>query len=92
MQLATRRDKTLLSGKSITASQKEQRLTMVKFFPLQYLRQVKAEMLKVTWPTRRETAISTVAVFVMVFVAAMFLFAADQILSFLVHEILRIGT
>jgi preprotein translocase subunit SecE len=35
----------------------------------------------VTWPTRRETAITTAMVFVMVFLAAIFFFVADQILS-----------
>ena len=59
--------------------------------PLEFFRQVRAEMRKVTWPSRQETTVSTTAVFVMVFIAAMFLFAADQVMSLLVHWILNIG-
>jgi len=64
---------------------------MAKFSPVEYMRQVRAEMQKVTWPSRKETTISTVAVFIMVFIAAIFLFAADQALSFLVRHILELG-
>lgn len=46
---------------------------------------------KVTWPSRRETTISTIAVFVMVFLAAIFLYVADQVLAAIVHFILNLG-
>jgi preprotein translocase subunit SecE len=59
---------------------------------VEFFRQVRTEMLKVTWPSRKETTQSTVAVFIMVFVAAMFLFAADQVMSKLVQVILSAGT
>lgn len=59
--------------------------------PLGYLRQVRAEIGKVTWPSRRETMISTIAVFVMVFLAAIFLYMADQIMAAVVHFILNLG-
>ena len=65
---------------------------MAKFSPVEYFRQVKAEMQKISWPSRKETGISTVAVFVMVFLAAIFLFVADQVLSFTVHWILGLGS
>jgi len=42
----------------------------------------------VTWPTRRETVITTVMVFIMVFFAALFFLAADQILAFAVSFLL----
>lgn len=54
---------------------------MAKTNPFQFVQQVRAEAVKVTWPTRRETAITTVMVFVMVFLAALFFFAADQIMG-----------
>jgi preprotein translocase subunit SecE len=54
---------------------------MAKTNPFQFLQQVRSEVAKVTWPTRRETAITTAMVFVMVFLAAIFFFVADQILS-----------
>ena len=55
--------------------------SMAKTNPFQFLQQVRSEVSKVTWPTRRETTVTTVMVFVMVFLAAMFFFIADQIMS-----------
>jgi preprotein translocase subunit SecE len=54
---------------------------MAKTNPFQFIQQVRSEVAKVTWPTRRETVITTVMVFVMVFLAAIFFFVADQIMS-----------
>ena len=54
---------------------------MEKFNPFQFVQQVRTEAAKVTWPTRRETAITTLMVFVMVFLATVFFFTADQIMS-----------
>ncbi|HTK85804.1 MAG TPA: preprotein translocase subunit SecE [Patescibacteria group bacterium] len=59
--------------------------------PAQFVRQVRSELQKVTWPSRQETMHSTIAVFVMVFVAAMFLFLADQVMSRVVQWILNLG-
>lgn len=64
---------------------------MAKVSPIEYLRQVKAEVQKVTWPSKKETIASTIAVFVMVFLAAMFLFFSDQVISFVVKMILSLG-
>ena len=54
---------------------------MAKTNPFQYLQEVRSEAAKVTWPTRRETAITTMMVFVMVALATVFFFVADQIMS-----------
>jgi preprotein translocase subunit SecE len=59
--------------------------------PMEYYKQVKSEMLKVTWPTRKETTVSAIAVFVMVFISSIFLFAADQVIAFVVRFILGFG-
>ena len=64
---------------------------MAKISPREYFRQVKSEMQKVTWPSRRETTVSAIAVFAMVFVASIFLFFADQFMAFAVRQILSIG-
>ncbi|HPF78846.1 MAG TPA: preprotein translocase subunit SecE [Alphaproteobacteria bacterium] len=64
---------------------------MAKTSPIQFFEQVKSEVKKVTWPSRKETTVSTIAVFVMVTLASLFLFFADQILAFLVNLILTIG-
>lgn len=62
-----------------------------KFNPGQYVREVRQEVGKVTWPSRRETAITTAMVFVFVFVAAIFFLIADQALSSLVRLIIGLG-
>ena len=54
---------------------------MAKTNPFQFVQQVRSEAAKVTWPTRRETMITTVMVFVMVLLAALFFFVADQVLG-----------
>ena len=50
--------------------------------PFTFLQQVRAEGGKVTWPTRRETLISSLMVIAMSFLAAIFFFLADQIMIF----------
>lgn len=59
--------------------------------PGQFIREVRRELSKVTWPTRKETAVTTGMVFVMVFLAAMFFFVVDLILSAGVRAILGLG-
>ncbi len=59
--------------------------------PFTFLQQVRAETGKVTWPTRRETMISTVMVLVFALIAMLFFFAADQVMGFGVELILGIG-
>ncbi|HEX2021043.1 MAG TPA: preprotein translocase subunit SecE [Aurantimonas sp.] len=63
---------------------------MAKTNPFTFLQQVRAETAKVTWPTRRETLISTIMVFVMVAFAAAFFFIADQALGYLVGLIMNV--
>ncbi|MBP1709297.1 MAG: preprotein translocase, SecE subunit [Deltaproteobacteria bacterium] len=55
---------------------------------IQFFHEVKAELKKVNWPTRKETIASTSVVLVIVFIIAVFLFIADQGLSFLIRIIL----
>ena len=59
--------------------------------PSVFIQQVRAETAKVTWPSRRETMISTIMVLVFAFIAAIFFFAADQLMAFGVELILGIG-
>ncbi|MBN4016708.1 preprotein translocase subunit SecE [Rhodospirillaceae bacterium AH-315-P19] len=59
--------------------------------PAQFIRQVRQEVAKVTWPTRRETGVSTVMVFIMVVLAAVFFFLVDQVLSLGVRLIFGFG-
>ena len=55
---------------------------MAKTNPFEFIQQVRAEGRKVTWPGRREVLITTIMVFIMVTLAALFFLAADQVLSF----------
>ena len=64
---------------------------MAKPTALEIIRLVRQETLKVTWPTRKETLISTGMVFVMVILAALFFFGVDQILSAGVRLIFGLG-
>jgi preprotein translocase subunit SecE len=64
---------------------------MAKINPFKFLQEVRAEAQKVTWPTRRETAITTAMVFVMVAVASVFFLVADQIMRLVVTFLLGIG-
>ena len=64
---------------------------MAKTNPGEFVRQVRQEAAKVTWPTRKETGVTTVMVFIMVTLAAIFFFGVDQVLSFGVRQVLGIG-
>ena len=64
---------------------------MAKPSVMEFIRQVRQETSKVTWPSRREPIVSTGMVFVMVILAALFFFAVDQVLSFGVKAIFSIG-
>ena len=63
---------------------------MAKTNPFEFLQQVREEGGKVAWPTRRETMISTVMVFIMVAVAAVFFLGVDAVLHWGVQKLLGI--
>lgn len=64
---------------------------MAKIAPMEFFKQVRSEAKKVSWPTRQETTSSTIAVFIMVILASLFLFAADQLMAFVVKLVLGLG-
>jgi len=51
---------------------------MAKTNPAQFVRQVRQEANKVTWPTRKETGVATLMVFVMVVIMALFFLAVEK--------------
>lgn len=59
--------------------------------PIEFVREVRAEAAKVTWPTRRETMITTGMVFIFVVIAALFFLVADKIIGFVVKLLLGIS-
>jgi preprotein translocase subunit SecE len=65
---------------------------MAKVSPFKFLQEVRAEGEKVTWPTRKETTVTTLMVFVMVFIASIFFLVADQAMRIAVSFILGISS
>jgi len=59
--------------------------------PVEFFRQVRTEVSKVTWPTRKETTLTTTMVFVMVVLASIFFLAVDATLSTLITWVLGFG-
>ena len=57
---------------------------------MEFLAQVRQEVLKVTWPTRSETITSTIAVFVMLALAAVFFMAVDLVLGWFISTIMNL--
>jgi len=64
---------------------------MAKTNPMEFIEQVRRETAKVTWPSRRETLVSTAMVFVFVILTAIFFFLIDQALAIVVKLVLRLG-
>jgi preprotein translocase subunit SecE len=64
---------------------------MAKISPFKFLQEVRAEAQKVTWPTRKETTVTTIMVFVMVAVASIFFLLADQVMRIGVSFLLGIN-
>jgi preprotein translocase subunit SecE len=63
---------------------------MAKVSPFKFLQEVRAEVQKVTWPTRKETTVTTIMVFVMVLLASIFFLLADQVMRVAVSFILGV--
>lgn len=64
---------------------------MARISPIEFMRQVRQETAKVTWPSRKETIITTVLVFLMVFICAVFFLVIDRVISWGIHLILGMG-
>ncbi len=64
---------------------------MAKVSPFKGLQEVRAEAQKVTWPTRKETTVTTIMVFVMVAIASVFFLLADQVMRIGVSFLLGIN-
>ncbi len=64
---------------------------LAKLDPAQFVREVRSEVAKVTWPSRKETMITTAMVFVMVVLASLFFLVTDQMLQWVVRLVLGLG-
>jgi preprotein translocase subunit SecE len=64
---------------------------MAKLNVAEFFQQVRQEASRVTWPSRKETMVTTAMVFAMVFIAAGFFFLVDQAMSHGVRLIFGLG-
>ncbi len=64
---------------------------MAKVSPGEFVRQVRAETAKVSWPTRRETVLTAVMVLIMTTLLAIFFLGVDQILGQIVKFLLSLA-
>ena len=64
---------------------------MAKTSAAEFVQQVRQELSRVTWPSRKETMVTTAMVFLMVFIAAAFFFVVDQALSYGVRLAFGLG-
>jgi preprotein translocase subunit SecE len=64
---------------------------MAKVSPFKFLQEVREETAKVTWPTRKETMVTTAMVFVMVAIASIFFLLADQVIRIVVTFVLGVA-
>jgi len=65
---------------------------MAKANPLQFAQQVRSEVSKVVWPSRRETFLTTIMVFIMATLAAVFFFLTDQIVRLALEVVLSLAS
>lgn len=65
---------------------------MAKFNPIAFMQEVRQEVAKVTWPTRKEVSITTLMVLIMVALASIFFLVVDQSLSWIVRLVLGVST
>ncbi len=66
-------------------------MSRLALHPIRFLREVRSEVAKVTWPSRKETLVTTGLVFVMATLAAFFFFIADQLIGVGVRALVGVG-
>ena len=64
---------------------------MAELNPAKFIREVRSEVSKVTWPTRKETITSTMMVLILALIAALFFLAVDGIFGYIIGKILGLG-
>ena len=63
-----------------------------KTSPALFVRQVRQELQKVTWPTRRDTFISSLIVILLMILFSLFFLLSDQVWSFSIKKVIEIGS
>jgi preprotein translocase subunit SecE len=67
-------------------------IELVALDPAKFVREVRTEIGRVTWPSRKETLITTGLVFALSALAAIFFFLSDQIIGVGVRALFRVGS
>ena len=65
-------------------------ISMATTNPFQFIQQVRSEVSKITWPTRREVLLTTVMVFVMSAIAALIFALVDLLIRSGIQSVLNI--
>ncbi|MFT3808328.1 MAG: preprotein translocase subunit SecE [Micropepsaceae bacterium] len=71
-----------------TSGNNEAKETRPRVGPVQFVREVRTEVNKVTWPTWGEWRITTLMVFIFVVIATVFFFAIDSLIAFIVQQLI----
>ena len=85
-------DKRTLQGFECHSGINDRLNSMAKTSPAQFVRQVRQEISRISWASRRETGLATVTVFAMATIAAIFFLLADAVLSNVVQFLLGFGS
>lgn len=64
---------------------------MAKTSPAEFVRQVRQEVSKIHWPTRKEATVTTIMVFIMAAVMSVFFLGVDQLWAFVIQLLLGLG-
>tara|TARA_B110000263_G_scaffold240274_1_gene243305 strand:- start:1023 stop:1238 length:216 start_codon:yes stop_codon:yes gene_type:complete len=63
-----------------------------KITPALFVRQVRQELQKVTWPEKKDTFLSSAIVIVLIILFSLFFLLSDQLWSFSIKKIIQIGS
>ena len=72
------------------SSEVDNEINMATTNPFQFIQQVRSEVSKITWPTRREVLLTTVMVFVMSAIAALIFALVDLVIRSGIQSVLNI--
>jgi preprotein translocase subunit SecE len=81
----------LIKKESLIMTKEKKEAKAKKTNLISFAKDVKSETLKITWPSKRETVITSIMVFFMIAFFALFFFFVDQILGFGIKLILGMG-
>jgi len=72
------------------SSEVDNEINMATTNPFQFIQQVRSEISKITWPTRREVLLTTIMVFVMSAIAALIFALVDLLIRSGIQSVLNI--